>query len=393
MVQFGIELGASSHPASGPAAERRYVRQRGGKLVSKTKRCPSCRRSLLQEIEAHGSLVHVCVRCGGLWFEAGDLSRAIRSHDPTAIPPEPLASSVGEKLTVSSDQCRTCEEQLGVYNLSTANALRIEVCQNCSGVWLPSGNLDRALAGHQLSHAQQAIDSDRTRAHWFLQFLTGLPTEFNITPRKTPVVTYGLILVNALIHFAAPFAYLLGTISAFFLALDPEEIGKLHWVASLFTSQFLHVTTIHLLGNMYFLWILGDNIEDVLGGAAYLTFYLAAGVAAGIFCSVTVDPAASLAGASGAISGLLALYAVLFRRSKLTFMLVFWQFKLAAPFYVGIWVAFNLAGWALEVPGIGWEAHIGGFAFGLIVGLAFHRRLLARRPLLRLLNDGSSHAA
>jgi membrane associated rhomboid family serine protease len=249
------------------------------------------------------------------------------------------------------------------------------------------------LAGHQLSQAQQAIDGDRTRTHWFLQFLTGLPTEFNIAPRKTPVVTYSLILVNALIHFATPFAYLLGTTSAIFLALDSEQIGELHWVAALFTSQFLHVTTIHLLGNMYFLWILGDNIEDVLGGAAYLAFYIAAGVAAGIFYSVTVDPDASLVGASGAISGLLALYAVLFRRSKLTFMLIFWQFKLATPFYVGIWVAFNLAGWALEVPGIGWEAHIGGFAFGLTVGLAFHRRLLARRPLLRLLNDGSSHAA
>ena len=335
-------------------------------------------------------MAQLCVRCGGLWFEAGELSTAIRSHDATAVPPVPVASSVDEKLGLSDARCHPCDESLSVYELSERNPLRVEVCRVCAGVWLPHGNLDRALAGHQLSQARRTIDEDRTWANWFLQFLTGLPTEFNVSPRKPPVVTYGLIFVNAVIHFAAPLAAILG-VSTVDYASDPARIGELHWFVTLLTSQFLHTTTIHLLGNMYFLWILGDNVEDVLGRWTYLLFYLSAGVVANVLYALMADPIPAV-GASGAISGVTALYAVLFRRSKLTFMLVVWQFKLSAPFYVGIWVAFNLAGWALGVPGVGWEAHIGGFAFGLAIGLASHRRLLARRPLLRLLNDGASHA-
>ncbi len=141
---------------------------------------------------------------------------------------------------------------------------------------------------------------------------------------------------------------------------------------------------------MYFLWILGDHVEDVLGRRAFLAFDLLAGIAGGLLYSVVAGPATPAIGASGAISGVIALYAVLFRRSKLTFMLIFLQFKLAAPFYVGIWILFNAVGWATGAAGGAWEAHIGGFLFGLVVGLFGYRRLLTRRPLLRLLNRGSS---
>lgn len=102
---------------------------------------------------------------------------------------------------------------------------------------------------------------------------------------------------------------------------------------------------------MYFLWILGDNVEDVLGRRAFLAFYLLAGSAGGLLYSVVADPATPAIGASGAMTGVIALYAVLFRRSKLTFMLMFLQFKLAAPFYVGIWVLFNAVGWATGTAG------------------------------------------
>lgn len=361
--------------------------------MDKENHCPSCRQRLLDTIKAQGSLADICLRCGGLWFEAGNLSSAIRDHDPSAMSPEPVANSVRSKLGVSDDRCPNCRIPLSVYSLSEANPLPVEICQTCSGVWLPHGSLDRALAGHQLLNAEQIIQTDRTWANWFLQFLTGLPIEFNIVPRRTPGVTYGLVFICGLVHLASPFIYLLFGVSVDLLALDPELIGQPTWFASLLTSQFMHVNTIHLLGNMYFLWILGDNVEDVLGRRAFLIFYLSAGIAGGVFYSFFVDPSNPAVGASGAISGVLAVYAVLFRRSKLTFMLLFWQFKLRAPFYVGIWVAFNVAGWAFGAAGVAWEAHIGGFIFGMAVGAAAYSRLLSRRPLLRLLNDGAAPAA
>ena len=117
------------------------------------------------------------------------------------------------------------------------------------------------------------------------------------------------------------------------------------------TSQFLHLNAAHLLGNMYLLWILGDNVEDVLGRRAFLAFYLLAGIAGGLLYSVVAGPATPAIGASGAISGVIALYAVLFRQSKLTFLLIFLQFELAAPFYVGIWILFNAVGWATGAAG------------------------------------------
>ena len=358
--------------------------------MKRDKACPLCRHHLLDRIEAHGSRAELCLHCRGLWFEAGDLSAAIRAHDPGALPPQPLASSVGAKLGASEDRCPNCEDPLSVYTLSEANPLRVEICAVCSGAWLPHGNLDRALAGHQLPAAEQVIESERTWGNWFLQVLTGLPVEFNVAPRRKPVVTYGLILVTGLIHFALPYVEGLLGISRDALLLDPAQLGALSWFAGLVTSQFLHGSTIHLLGNMYFLWILGDNVEDVLGGARFLLFYLAAGVAAGLVYSFATDPAVPMLGASGAVSGVMALYAVLFRRSKLTFMLVVWQFKLIAPLYVAVWLAFNAAGFVLDSPGVAWEAHLGGFAFGGAVGLAAHRRLLRRRPLLRLLNSGAA---
>lgn len=356
--------------------------------MTRSEHCPSCSQSLLDPIEAHGSSAAACTRCGGLWFEAGKLATAIQHHDPGALPPGLVASAVGAKRGASRDRCPSCEHALGVYDLSESNPVRVEICQACSGVWLPHGNLDRVLAGHQLKDAEETLGTERTWSHWLMQLLTGLPVEFNIKPRATPVVTRGLILLNGLIFLAS----VNGAVPVEALAVDPAGLGTLPWLATLFTSQFLHAGLIHLLGNMYFLWILGDNVEDVLGRPSFLAFYLGAGVAGDILYSVVADPGQSAIGASGAISGVLGLYALLFRRSKLTFMLLLWQWKLSTPLYVGIWATFNLVGWLRASPGVAWEAHVGGCLFGVAVGLVGHRYLLRQRPLLRLLNSGASHA-
>ena len=275
------------------------------------------------------------------------------------------------------------------HRLSEANPLRLEICPECAGVWLPQGELARAQAGHQLAPAEDVVGAETTWAHWFFQFLAGLPVEFNIAPRRTPFVSYGLIVLNALLFQLFASWGLLFEGPAPDLALHPDQLAGPGWWAGLLTSQFVHAGTLHLLGNMYFLWIVGDNVEDVLGRLGFLAFYLAAGAAGGIAYSLMTDqPGIAMVGASGAISGILGAYAIWFRRSRLTFMLVFWQFKLATPVYVAIWAAFNLAAWGMELPGIAWEAHLGGLAFGLAGGTLLFRPLLRDRPLLRLLGGG-----
>ena len=342
--------------------------------------------SLLEPVVQGQVEVGACVRCGGLWFDPGELAAAIRVYDPGGVRADRVADDLGPYRRRTEHACPACREGLGEYELSPSNPLLVDVCGGCGGVWLDGDEYAHAVAGRLVADAKQAMGAKPGWGAWFLQFLTGLPVEFNIAPRRAPLVTYGLIAVNCFIFAVGMFRVGHGyTLKA--MALDPAQLGSGRWWLGLFTSQFAHADVFHLLGNMYFLWVLGDNVEDVLGRARFILFYLAAGVCGGVFYSLTsgTDPMPAV-GASGAISGVLGAYAVLFSRSRLTFMLVVWQFKVAAWAWVTIWVLFNLAGWAMESPGVAWEAHVGGLAFGLVVAGACYRPLMRANPVLRLLH-------
>src|SRR5262249_55008776 len=161
-------------------------------------------------------------------------------------------------------------------------------------------------------------------------------------------------------------------------ALVPAQFHGGSWWLALGTHQFMHGGLAHLLGNLYFLWVLGDNVEDMLGWWRYLLFYLACGAIGG--CAQTLVDLHStvpMVGASGAIPGLAAAYTLLFRRARLTMMILFTQYKVSVLWYWGMWVAFNVLGASLGVFGVGWFAHLGGFAAGLGITALAHRRIVA----------------
>lgn len=149
------------------------------------------------------------------------------------------------------------------------------------------------------------------------------------------------------------------------------------------TSIFLHGSIFHLLGNMLFLWICGDNVEDRLGHFGFLLFYLAAGIIASLtHIKMTTMPGIPCIGASGAISGVLGAYVVLFPKSKIKFWYLFWfylifrtgTFTLASVWALGFWfIEQLLLGYlnlSVQSGGVAYWAHIGGFISGLlIVGL------------------------
>ncbi|MFN3581535.1 MAG: rhomboid family intramembrane serine protease, partial [Pseudomonas sp.] len=154
--------------------------------------------------------------------------------------------------------------------------------------------------------------------------------------------------------------------------------------------QFLHGSTLHLLGNMYCLWIIGDNIEDALGHRAYLALYLVAGVVAAIaellWVYLTGNWSMLLVGASGSIAALFGLYLMWFRFSSLTFMFIVYQKKLAPQWFFLIWSGLNLFGMLQGEAGVAYAAHLGGFAFGLLAGYLLRPRVERDNPLVRLLN-------
>ncbi len=160
-------------------------------------------------------------------------------------------------------------------------------------------------------------------------------------------------------------------------------------LVSVFTSMFLHGGLLHLGGNMLYLWVFGNNVEDRMGAAPFVAFYLGAGIAAA-YAQVLSDPGSQipLVGASGAIAGTLGAYLVMFPHARVLTLVPLFYFlhltELPAILVLGFWFvlqAFQGVG-ALsgDVGGGAWFAHVGGFVFGAVVALAFYRRRRQRQP-------------
>jgi membrane associated rhomboid family serine protease len=161
--------------------------------------------------------------------------------------------------------------------------------------------------------------------------------------------------------------------SATEITAEPGFPSGLPPVATIFTSMFLHGSIWHLLGNMLYLWVFGNNIEDAMGHARFLLFYLISGAAAALTMAF-MDPASTvpMVGASGAISGALGAYMLIYPRAKVTVIvpigIIFYPFKIAAIWVVGLWFVMQMISAATSTPdspGVAWWAHVGGFLAGM----------------------------
>jgi Uncharacterized membrane protein (homolog of Drosophila rhomboid) len=157
----------------------------------------------------------------------------------------------------------------------------------------------------------------------------------------------------------------------------------------LFTHMFLHGSWLHIIGNMWFLWVFGDNVEDRLGKFKYLLFYVLSGLGAAViqslvsFLTGAVD--VPMVGASGAISGVLGAYLYLFPHARILALVPVFFFltfmELPAVFFIGMWVFIQIINGLITLPfagmgGVAWFAHIGGFFVGYKLVRVFYRRRL-----------------
>jgi len=197
---------------------------------------------------------------------------------------------------------------------------------------------------------------------------------------RTPYVVYVLLAANTLIFlsYAAEIdnARVMNPLLSDW-AMTPQALSEGAQAYTLITSQFLHGGFMHLAGNMLFLWIFGDNIEDLLGHWRFLIFYLAAGIVAGLAQWVT-EPfsAVPMVGASGAIAGVMGAYLLLFPKAKvdiLVILIVFFRIlPIPAWIMLAIWFAMQFIGGLgaeAETGGVAYWAHAGGFAAGLLLAL------------------------
>ncbi|MBI5789353.1 MAG: rhomboid family intramembrane serine protease [Candidatus Schekmanbacteria bacterium] len=214
-----------------------------------------------------------------------------------------------------------------------------------------------------------------------------LPLKDNNPTRTFPYITIILIVLNGLVFInqlllnpAAEkmFIYSFGAIPYEFKAMERVvPFRPFPFPLSIFTSMFVHGNLLHILGNMLYLWIFGDNIEDRVGHGSFVFFYLLCGlIGAATHISLSPNSTVPMIGASGAISGIMGAYMLLYPHAKVSTLIFFGFFirivELPAVFVLGYWILIQLLNGSqmlgLNLPGgVAWFAHIGGFLGGLFL--------------------------
>ncbi|HYY46515.1 MAG TPA: rhomboid family intramembrane serine protease [Candidatus Angelobacter sp.] len=203
--------------------------------------------------------------------------------------------------------------------------------------------------------------------------------DYNPT-RRPSLLTWGLILINLGVYFYLAQNPVMDEAAIQRYALIPADISAGRHLSTLITSLFLHANLLHVAGNMLFLWIFGNNVEDHVGEIKFLIIYVASGIA-GSLLQVYINPTSTIPtlGASGAISGLLAAYVLYFPRARiLTFIVPFFFFTLSAYVFIGYWIALQALNAYLSIGvtggGVAFFAHVGGFVSGLILAILLRPR-------------------
>jgi membrane associated rhomboid family serine protease len=212
-----------------------------------------------------------------------------------------------------------------------------------------------------------------------------LPLHDENATRRVPVLTVLLIALNVVVfayQALSPqsltyFVLRMGAIPyeiTHFTAYRGYPVERISPLLALFASMFLHGSLFHLLGNMLYLWIFGNNVEDFLGRVRFVLFYFISGLSAAVTHIVTSpNSTVPMIGASGAIAGILGAYFVLYPGARVQTLVFIWIIPLPAAIILGMW----FLGQILNVGiggGVAWFAHIGGFLTGLILVRYFARR-------------------
>jgi membrane associated rhomboid family serine protease/Zn-finger nucleic acid-binding protein len=363
------------------------------------RRCPRCTFTLVPEPvrDASGTEaaeIDVCPRCRGAFVEQHEGAQLL---GPFGHPASWARSGAARMTGASRLRCPSGHGPMQAWRVDVpdGSAVEVDTCATCEGLWLDAREgLRLARAGAALAPAavrargtvvrmnEPPPGFEKTGVGWYLfQLVTQLPIEVYNPKRRAAVVCHALIAACFVI-FGLEVIAMAGGDEAFIMrygavASDLLQGRNLH---AALTHMFLHGGIAHLLGNMYFLWTFGDNVEDRVGRGRFLFLYLFFGLAAlALQVALTPEPSMPLVGASGAIGGLMGAYLGLFPRAQLYQVFLFIRWRLPVWFYLGAWLAMNAALGLAELNHLGssrvaWWAHVGGFGAGLLWALTAGRR-------------------
>ncbi|NQT81409.1 rhomboid family intramembrane serine protease [bacterium] len=362
--------------------------------------CPVCRVPLTKR-EVEGVLVHFCPGCGGLLCAKETFRQYISALRDSSLQELSTAELFDRKavpqtrIQPEGKMCPECGEAMAPFNYAYDSNIILDRCSECGLIWADRGEIVKvaqyvkgnptidsfgeALAEreverakyHRMAEEASEIGGARIRVAGFWVGL--LPISDEEETVTIPLVTVLMIIVNIAIFMlfggSREIIEDFGFIPDYFL--EGREIYRL------VTAQFLHVGLFHLVANMLFLWIFGDNVEDRLGKISFPVAYLFLGsVAALAHALTTTHPDLPAVGASGAISGVMGCYLVLFPQSRVKAVIGYYIVPVPAFVFLSLWFGVQLIFSLVEAP-IAYAAHIGGFVAGLVVALGY--RALKKR--------------
>lgn len=325
--------------------------------------------------------IDVCPVCFGAWFDPGEL-------DVLAGALEGVERILDEDAKPAARPCPHGHGPMWEHQLPGVIATPVDRCHDCGGIWL-DGHERRKLATATTAEGQGTKTERMLKrgAIWAAQVLTHLPYEVENPARGTPWVVYTILVVLLGVFVGQQFDW----IDTYGYGLVPGRLRARGDYETVFTYMFMHGSWPHLLGNCYFLYTFGDNVEHLFGRIRFALFFVFTGVLAGLAQSlaalyITHKTATPLVGASGSIAAVLGAYLWAFPRQRL-FQVILWiQLKIPVWVYLFVWVGFHVImaffGSGSGVEDVAWFAHLGGFVAGLLVTpllLKIRRREVAAR--------------
>ncbi|MBL9023884.1 MAG: rhomboid family intramembrane serine protease [Myxococcales bacterium] len=266
--------------------------------------------------------------------------------------------------------------------------VEIDGCLACRGLFLDSRKARTLAEITAAVHDEMAMPGAGkgplgVMAMYLLQVTTLMPSKVHAPlKRKTVLVPIAIALMTVVFAFEMLLA-VSDQVDAFLrsVAFVPRDFARGENLLSVATYSLLHGGVAHLLGNMYTLYVFGENIEDILGGARAALVYWASAIAGGLLYFVlNAKSSAPLVGASGAIAGLMGAYLVLLPRVKLWLVIFFVPVKIRVYWYMGIWFLLQFVIMADPKSRVAWEAHVGGFIAGASLAFLLRKRETPEMP-------------
>ncbi|BBM83324.1 rhomboid family intramembrane serine protease [Candidatus Uabimicrobium amorphum] len=337
-------------------------------------KCPSC-KSRMGKHTYHELECYTCIYGCGLWLHQGSKWNFIL-HDKMKKSSGQFEQSIHKVLHMDCPECHAPLQNIqggGEYH-----HINPDVCIHCQGLFISHIEFKWLKKKQQADHRKgeteryfrsrymicndtyyEKYEEDREIdiKEYLFSLFTGMPVEINLPPQKTPYVTILFLIANVVFFLALSYT------QALQYSVIPQDIKTSHF----FTSMFMHAGWLHLLSNMYFLYVFGDNVEDRLGPLKYILLYFICGVVA---CLTHIflysNSSVPFLGASGAVGGLMGGYFHACRKAKIGAVIFFVLIKMHAYDYFIFWMIIQIL-LSMFNTGIAWDAHLGGFLAGLLL--------------------------